>query len=265
MKKRIKRSLVLAILIGIISIYNIPINASSNTSIPVNQSSIIEEQEKKNEPQQEKFFKGWTTTEVNVRTAPNTSSKILKTLDFNSMVLYLSIPYNEKWIRIKYKGDIAYIAKEFVSTQKCEYKKYDVPSNDGFKSYMSYTTITSEISNQYKIQNEYACTGEYGIRQVDERYCIALGSYFETEIGQHIDLVLENGTIIPCILGDVKADIHTDKNNLFTIANGCCSEFIVDMSQLDSTAERIGDISFCKEEWSSPVVSVRVYEKNILE
>ena len=90
-----------------------------------------------------------------------------------------------------------------------DYTIIDVPANSGFKSYMPYTAITSKNSNQYKLQHTEAYTGEHGIRQVDGRYCIALGSYFGKEIGTYYDLVLENGTVIPCILADRKADIHT--------------------------------------------------------
>lgn len=269
MNKRIKRNLVVVILLGLLMLINIPVNAFSNSSEQVSQNSIIEEQEKKmeNESQQleEKVFRGWTTTRVNVRTEPNTSSEIIRTLDFNSVILYFPISENSEWIKIRHKGEIAYVAKEYVSTKKCEYREYDIPENDGFKSYMSYTTITSETSNQLKIQEEYAYTGKYGIRQADNRYCIALGTYFNIEIGQYVDLVLENGEIISCILAEVKADAHTDENNLFTVANGCCSEFIIDSLELNSEAKKIGNISFCCEEWQSPVISVRVYEENILE
>ena len=51
-----------------------------------------------------------------------------------------------------------------------------VPSNNSFKAYMSYTAITNTSSPQYKLQQQ-AYTGNYGIRMVDDRYCIAVGSY----------------------------------------------------------------------------------------
>ena len=286
MKRQIKKKLIVMIEL---LIYCSSINILSNQNFNiVNQDSIIEEQQKislkqrvlwqepvifelnslskPKEKEEETYIKGYTTTRVNIRKSASTSSEILNTLDFNTPILYMEDKENEEWLQIKYEDDtIAYISKKYISNIKCEYREYQIPKNDGFKSYMSYTTITSTISNQYKIQNSYAYTGTYGIRQVQDRFCIALGTYFDSEIGQCVDLVLENGVIIPCVLGDVKANIHTDNNNLFTIANGCCSEFIIDSSKLNSNAKRDGNISSCNNEWNSPVAYVRVYEKNILK
>lgn len=136
---------------------------------------------------------------------------------------------------------------------------YSVPYNRGFKSYMGYNTITSPASDQYKLQQK-ATTSYNGIRMVDGRYCIAVGTHFGTRIGQYIDLVLANGTVINCIRGDVKADAHTDTNNIFTTANGCCSEFIIDPNVLMNKIKLSGNMSNLYEDWDSPVVSIKVYD-----
>ena len=149
--------------------------------------------------------------------------------------------------------------------KELEYKSYSIPKNKGFKSYMGYKTLTNKSSWQYKLQQSYAKTGDYGIRMVEGRYCIAVGSHFKTSIGQYLDLVLENGTVIPCIMADLKADIHTDSSNIVTLHNGCVSEFVVDTSVLNRTAKKMGDISYCLEDWKSPVVEIRVYDKNIFD
>lgn len=148
---------------------------------------------------------------------------------------------------------------------KLEFELYDAPYTSGFKSYMDYRKITTVTSPQYILQNEYAYTGNYGIRMVNDRYCIAVGSHFTTEIGQYIDLILENGTVIPCILADQKADIHTDDDNIVTIANGCMSEFVIDINFLDYLAKICGDVSRCTEEWRSRVVAVKVYDYNVFD
>ena len=124
---------------------------------------------------------------------------------------------------------------------------------------MSYKSITSKSSDQYKMQ-QIAYTGNYGIRQVNGRYCIAVGSAYTTKIGQYIDLVLEDGTIIPCILADCKADIHTDSNNICT-SDGSLAEFIVDTIALSKTVRYTGDISTACEDWESMITQVIVYDK----
>lgn len=163
---------------------------------------------------------------------------------------------SEEELKQQIEEEIIDVVKE---TPAPSYKDFDAPNNSGFKSYMSYKCITSKSSPQYKLQNERAYTGEYGIRQVDGRFCVALGSYFTTEIGTYFDLILENGTVIPCILADQKADKDTDSQNIITNHNGCLSEFVVDLSVLHSMSKRMGDVSYCNDSWNSPVKIIRVY------
>ena len=128
---------------------------------------------------------------------------------------------------------------------------------------MPYTAITSKSSPQYKLQCK-AYTGDYGIRQYDNRYCVAIGTGFNANVGTYFDLILTSGTVIPCIIADIKADKHTDSNNMVTKASGCLTEFVVDSSKLNKDAKRMGDISYCCEEWNSRVEKVRVYDKRAL-
>lgn len=147
-----------------------------------------------------------------------------------------------------------------------KFMTYDVPETSGYKSFMPYSkngkSIFSSSSNQRKLQ-ELCVTGNHGIRMYQERYCVAIGSGFNTYIGQYFDLILENGTIIPCVMADQKADCHTNSDNIVTSANGCMSEFVVDYNNLDSMAMKMGDISYCDESWNARVVSVKVYEDGI--
>ena len=206
----------------------------------------------------EKYTTGWTTDSVNVRKKPNTKSDILDTYSFNTKIQYTD--YDGEWAKIKFKDGYAYMHKNYISKKKNRYKEYSVPETSGFKSFMSYKAITSKSSPQYKLQHEKAYTGKNGIRQVDGRYCVAIGSYFTNEIGALFDLVLENGTVIPCILADQKADKDTDSQNIITRHNGCLSEFIVDVGNLKREIARMGDVSYFNNNWDSPVESIRVYE-----
>ena len=50
-----------------------------------------------------------------------------------------------------------------------------------------------------------------------------------------------------------------------TLHNGCVAEFVVETSSLDDFIRRAGDISYCNENWMSPVKEVIVYEINIFD
>ena len=145
------------------------------------------------------------------------------------------------------------------------YKVYDLPKYYpyyGQKAYENYTAITNRFSKQYKIE-EVAHTDEYGFRIYDERYLIAIVTYFNAPVGTYIDVELENGVIIPCIVGDIKADVDTDANNVYSLTCGCASEFIVDGYKINPYTR--GDVSSIFEDWESPVVHIIVYEHNFFD
>ena len=208
----------------------------------------------------EEHFDGWTITNVNVRSEPSTDCEVLEVYPFNTPIQYYK--FNDEWAKIVYPTGYAYMSLQYMSNEKLNYRDYTVPITSGFKSYMPYTAITSKSSPQYKLQ-QIAYTGTYGIRQYDNRYCVAIGTAFNADVGTYFDLILANGTVIPCIVADIKADRHTDSNNMVTIANGCLTEFIVDSSTLNRNAKRMGDISYCNEDWDSRVEKIRVYDKNV--
>ena len=150
-------------------------------------------------------------------------------------------------------------------TDKTVFNVPEIYNQRDFKSYESYKAITSKTSPHYKLQNQYAITGPEGIRKVDDRFCVALGSYFTTTIGQYVDVVLANGTIIPCILGDQKSDKHTDELHIAHMSDGSIVEFIVDLDVLNELPRKMGNISYVYPEWRSPVVQVIVYDTNFFE
>ena len=207
-------------------------------------------------------YTGYLTSNINVRSEPSTDSEILEVYPFNQKIQYQK--YNDEWVEIQYKSGIAYVCSEYISDEQLDYIEYIAPTTSGFKSYMPYTAITSKSSPQYKLQQS-TYTGTYGIRQYGNRYCVAIGTAFNADVGTYFDLILTNGTIIPCIVADIKADEHTDSNNMITIANGCLTEFIVDSSALNKNAKSMGDISYCNEDWNSRVEKIRVYDKNVFE
>ena len=204
---------------------------------------------------------GWTTTTLNVREEPNTDSNILDTLPFNTYIKYYE--YDDEWAEIAFDDGQAYISRDYVSDEECEFVMYDIPKTRGFKSYMPYTAITNKSSKQYKLQ-QIASTGAYGIRTVNGRFLCAIGTSFNAEVGTYIDLILEDGFVIPCIVGDVKSPRQTDSSNMITIHNGCVSEFIIDSKALHKSIKKSGDVSSCNENWNGCVRAIVVYSKSAL-
>ena len=206
------------------------------------------------------FIDGYTTANVNVRKEPSMDSEVLEVFPFNKYVQFFQ--YDDEWVSINYclSNEVitAYIKAEYISTKECPYTSYLTPNNV-IKSFMDYGCI--KTWKQHDLQ-KIAYTGNYGIRQVNGRYCVAVGSAFTTEIGTYIDLVLENGEIIPCILADCKDDEDTDINNIIT-HDGSLAEFVVDTDFLSKTVKYTGDISNATENWESKIIEVRVYERKV--
>ena len=113
----------------------------------------------------------------------------------------------------------------------------------GFKSYMSYRAITNNCSKQWELQ-QGAITDVNGLRRYDNLIMIAIGTGWGFNIGDKISVELSSGEYILAVVGDYKADIDTDINNITTRSNGCQIEFIVDCTKICRIARRMGDMSY---------------------
>lgn len=164
---------------------------------------------------------------------------------------------------------------ESIGTAKKEkegtYTSVTIPKDSlytGFKSWTGYTSITNKSTRNYKItHSSETTTDDNGFRKVDGRFLVIVGSGISTTVGTYMDVILKNGTVIKCIMGDGKADIHTDKkNHIFSVTTQthCCSGFVVDSRAgvLNSLVRRMGDCSYVDDSWKSPVKSIKVYNKN---
>lgn len=138
-----------------------------------------------------------------------------------------------------------------------KHESYLIDNHNGKKTYMSFRTITDSTSKQYILQQK-AYTDEFGFRKIGNRYLVAIGTAFNASVGQYFDAELENGTIIECIVGDIKANKDTDKSNVFT-KQGCCLEFIVNTKTLEPLVKKMGDCSYLHEEWNSPCFQYKIY------
>lgn len=135
------------------------------------------------------------------------------------------------------------------------------PKTTGRKSYEYYTALRAY--RQADLQ-EIAFTDSEGFRKVNGRYCVAVGTGVSSSVGTYFDIVLRNGTVINCIVGDIKANKDTMSNNIITAHNGCASEFIVS-HDLRSDLRRLGNVSTRVSEWDSPVDYFIVYDYNVFD
>ena len=124
------------------------------------------------------------------------------------------------------------------------YSLMELPNNTNgeFKTYMDYRKITNKSSKQWALQ-QLAQTDENGFRIFNGRYLVAVGTYYAKEVGKEMRITLEDGKEVRVIIGDIKQDIHTDKNNQYVPANGNIVEFIVDVDKLDPLTKKLGDVS----------------------
>lgn len=135
-------------------------------------------------------------------------------------------------------------------------------TENSFKSYMGYKSLTSIDSPQRMLQ-ELCITDMDGFRKCADRYVIAVGNGVGGQVGDCVDLYLQNGQVIYCVIGDYKKNIHTDAANI-TGKNGCCSEFIVDTNLLREDMKTRGNVSYGYFGWDSPVLFIRRYNINYL-
>lgn len=98
--------------------------------------------------------------------------------------------------------------------------------HNSFKSYMSWTALASNTP-QGKLSAKATKDPATAIMKYEDRYLVALGFAYTDKIGEHIDIVMESGQVIPAIVGDWKAKKDTDKYNSACQSNGSIVEFIV--------------------------------------
>jgi len=144
-------------------------------------------------------------------------------------------------------GEIVAVAVAETKTPSKKVIEYAVPLGDtSFKSYMSWKAITNTDSKQYKLQKS-CWTDKNGLRRYNNDYVIALGSYYADYIGQRFTITLDTGKTFTAVVGDFKANKHTDESNKYTpMEDGKKNviEFIVDTDELDKTTRKMGDISY---------------------
>lgn len=154
-----------------------------------------------------------------------------------------------------YKAVNTIIIPEDISCQsgiksKNNITEYSIPDYDtSFKTYMDYRAITDKSSAQYMLQRE-AYTDDMGLRKYEDHYIVAMGTYYSDNVGDTFKITLDNDTSFNVIIGDIKADCHTDSKNMYSpvydqngnFVSANVIEFIVDTKKLNRSVKRLGTI-----------------------
>ena len=204
----------------------------------------------------------YAKTTVNIRAKPNTNSKIVGQLYWNDKVQVIK-KVNKKWYLVKYKKKNRYVCAKYLKNKRSQYKAYASPSSKTFKSYEDADCITDSTKlAQGRLKKKYHLDYSTGVYMVDNRYCIAVGSYYTKQVGAKIDLVLShNGRkhTLKCITADCKADKDTIDNHRIH-KDGSIVEFIVNTRSLPKMAQLMGDISYAGKQFRGKIVEIRVYK-----
>lgn len=141
-----------------------------------------------------------------------------------------------------------------------------------WKPWANYHAITATDSPQYKLQR-IAQTDENGLRYIIDadgvkRFCVAMPVAWcggtSKDIGRLFDVVMSNGSVLNCILGDTKKVEHSQKGEGRFGRKGELMEFQVDEVRLHPGARRSGTISSIGGAFEGEADFVIVYDKNFL-
>lgn len=119
-------------------------------------------------------------------------------------------------------------------------------NKNDFKSYMSYTAITDRASKQLQLQQQ-AHTDDNGLRCINGRPLVAIGTGWGLAVGDIALITCSNGNSFEVVVGDIKADVDTKSDNKTTSHNNCRCEFIVDMSKLNTTVKKSGNVAVLEQ------------------
>lgn len=132
----------------------------------------------------------------------------------------------------------------------------EVPEGYGTEfSYMGWQIINIVSSMQYKLREQAGMNFDSeGFGIINGRYVIACTTTFG-QVGDYVDVYLENGIVLPCIIGDIKNQNNEGCNQWGHKEGKNVVEFIVDKNTWYGTHENPGTSSN-KPEWNSKVTKI---------
>lgn len=204
----------------------------------------------------------YAKTTVNIRDKPNIDGKIVGCVYWNEKVNIIQRE-NKNWYSVNYKGRRRFICGKYLKRQKTGYKTFNVSNGATFKSYEDASCITDNTSIlQGKLKQKYHMDYNSGVYMIDNRYCVAVGSYFTKKVGTKMDLVLSyknNTHILKCIAADSKSDQDTIVNHRVH-KDGSVAEFVVNEKYISDKTRMMGDVSYSGNIFRGKIKEIRVYK-----
>lgn len=142
--------------------------------------------------------------------------------------------------------------------------KKDELQFDGLSSnwyvYMDLDAITNPTTPQYERKKLYWLSSQ-GLWCCGNDYVVAMGSAWG-EVGTRYEVTTNTGNRYTVVIGDTKADMHTDGSNRYTLAKTSIGdfanviEFIVNVETLPQKPRITGNIG-CLTQFNGDIVSLR--------
>lgn len=121
-------------------------------------------------------------------------------------------------------------------------------------TYMGWQMITATTSMQYKLREQAGMNfDEEGFGRINGRYVIACTTTYGN-VGDYIDFYQEDGTIIPCIIGDIKNQNDAGCNKWGHNNGTCIVEFVVDKTTWYTPPHANPGTASCHPEWNKNIV-----------
>lgn len=135
--------------------------------------------------------------------------------------------------------------------------KIDYAGRSNCYTYMGWQMITSPSSAQYKLREAAGMNfDEEGFGVIDGRYVIACTTTFG-QVGDLVDFYLEDGSVLSCIIGDIKSEGDANWTPYGHAHGSALSviEFVVDKASWYGSGHVNPGTSGCHPEWAQKIVS----------
>lgn len=134
----------------------------------------------------------------------------------------------------------------------------NVPSGLGsVHTYMGWQCITAPDSRQYKLREAAGMNfDEEGFAKIGDRYVVAVTTTFGN-VGDYIDVYREDGTVLKCIIGDIKSQNDAGCTEWGHKNGTNVVEFVVDKnSWYGSRMHSNPGTSNCHPEWNQNITKI---------